>query len=154
MLNTTPQKPRPTKTALWIVLLTAVVAGGYYFLRRSQPPTITEILGQAPPPSAKVIGTYRFTTGLTGRDGLNKAVIEIDESDFNAFASELGLEAKAEISPSVFQSDRQLEWWDPANLPESPVYWKDESDDLGTRQLYVKYEEGRMYIHEFFYGPR
>ena len=66
------------------ILLVAVLAAGYWFVyRRDLPPDASTVVGQQLPASVTVVRTSRSTSGLLGRDGIDKAVFEIEERRFD-----------------------------------------------------------------------
>jgi hypothetical protein len=124
-----------------------------YLTTYSPTPDIETILGHSLPPEAKVAGTYEWRYHPWSRDGLNKAAVDIGQSEFHDLAHAMGLERIDARQVAVFdRMPGRFDWWTLANKPNSPVYAKEHRTAKGWEQIYLKYEDGRMYVHRSFYG--
>ena len=136
---------------LWVILLLIVIVfGALIYVQLPSPPSAEEILEHPIPLDATVLGTYQMKRGP---DGLNMAVIEMNKATFEEFVNELELEiCDPSRAPTKFGVQQETKWWDPPNLAGTPTYIRTRIERNGSkRRLYVKYENGRMYIVGQFY---
>ena len=141
-------------------LLAVMLVRAWFVVRNNVPPNAATVLGHPLPAEVTALGTSRFTggwfSGLLGLngDGLERAVIEVDEERFDKLRRDAGY---TPFNGSSIWARHQSDpnWWDIPNLAGSPEYIMKRTEADGTASHHhVKYERGRAYVQRFFYAAR
>ncbi|MFO0872243.1 MAG: hypothetical protein U0935_25225 [Pirellulales bacterium] len=155
-MNASQSPGRNRRVVLGAAAAGTLLAAVLFFAwpRTDAPPSITTVLGRDLPASAVLVRTHAVQNPLTSQDVQYRAIVRIDDDTFQELSRALKLEPHVGNKPHVF--DRAgLEWWDLANLPDSPVLVRSMKEpDGGESTLFVKYERGRMYIVRNYFAPR
>lgn len=146
----------PAVVIVVLVSLAIALAAIWFVFGKESPPKADSVVGHSLPSTAKVLGTHQWYNGLGG-DSLSWAVIEIGSHEFGQLCKDAGYSPFIGDAHHFFQSKKDqpsLEWWNLANLPDSPVVSVEKESQDGASQHYIKYEGGKMYVVRSFYAKR